>query len=543
MRSSTEIAFRLRQELANFLYFLRPPCWTAKPPKPLEIPSFPVAKPFSDTLWPVLGFEVNVSERIQWRQDPISGKTSGLNYFRSLPYLDYSVIGDHKKIWELNRHQHLAVLASEGKLELVCRLLGEWLEQNPFHRGINWASALEVAFRALSWLSIWSSASGKLPVWLQGRFLDSLYGHGLHLEYNLSTYFSPNTHLLGEATALHAIGLFFGIDRWKSLGRETVLQCLKTQVHPDGSYFEQSTYYHVYALDFFLLHHLLEPVSPIYQETMSKMGLYLQALLGEAGELPGFGDDDGGRLYHPFAPHCQFGRDTLQMLWPSGPAMRPLPRFFPDAGMILLENSNRQIVFDAGPFASGSAGHSHSDALSFTARNPQGEILIDPGTFTYVADPEARNLFRGSAMHNTVRVGDLDQATAAGPFRWMECAEVRILNLELDSPEPAASASCAYQGFIHTRSLRWNPKELKLEVTDRVEGPSGRHRIEQFWHFASSSGIKRLTIAPLEGFSLSPSPAHSVRSRVFAQQESAPTLCFSGLSRLPIQIKATLDLS
>ena len=36
-------------------------------------------------------------------------------------------------------------------------------------------------------------------------FLSSLYQHGCYIERNLSTYFSPNTHLLGEAVVLHAL--------------------------------------------------------------------------------------------------------------------------------------------------------------------------------------------------------------------------------------------------------------------------------------------------------------------------------------------------
>jgi hypothetical protein len=37
------------------------------------------------------------------------------------------------------------------------------LDANPFLRGINWASALEVAFRALSWAWIWTLAGPEMP--------------------------------------------------------------------------------------------------------------------------------------------------------------------------------------------------------------------------------------------------------------------------------------------------------------------------------------------------------------------------------------------
>ena len=81
--------------------------------------------------------------------------------------------------------------------------------------------------------------------------------HGRYIERYLSTYFSPNTHLLGEAVALFFLGTLYpqmpGAARWKESGWQIVLHEAGRQVRPDGVYFEQSLYYHVYALDFFLV--------------------------------------------------------------------------------------------------------------------------------------------------------------------------------------------------------------------------------------------------------------------------------------------------
>ena len=48
-----------------------------------------------------------------------------------------------------------------------------------------------------------------------------------------------------------------GAARWKESGWQIVLHEAGRQVRPDGVYFEQSLYYHVYALDFFLYARLL----------------------------------------------------------------------------------------------------------------------------------------------------------------------------------------------------------------------------------------------------------------------------------------------
>src|SRR2546430_1517298 len=158
------------------------------------------------------------------------------------------------------------------------------------------------------------------------------------------------------------------------------------------------------------------------------MAEYLHALMGPSGTLPLIGDDDGGRLFHPYGDRMQFGRGTLatcaalfqrpewlrgaddlhpQAAWWLGTRalqLRPAPpapaasRLVADAGVAIMTSDAVHLVIKAGPFGEGSGGHSHSDVLSLVARlclsAGDREILIDPGTFTYMADPEQRNRFR-----------------------------------------------------------------------------------------------------------------------------------------------------
>jgi hypothetical protein len=71
--------------------------------------------------------------------------------------LDSAVVGDHKVIWELNRHQYLVAMAQAWRFterrefpDGIEALLASWHAANPPWRGINWCSALEIAFRAWS---------------------------------------------------------------------------------------------------------------------------------------------------------------------------------------------------------------------------------------------------------------------------------------------------------------------------------------------------------------------------------------------------------
>src|SRR5262249_54189598 len=104
--------------------------------------------------FPLLGITLTTGPEVRWRRDYSSGVETPPVYFRRIPYLDSARAGDHKNIWEINRHQHLVLLAqaflfSERRefLEEIRHQLESWFVQNPFQSGINWTSALEVAFR------------------------------------------------------------------------------------------------------------------------------------------------------------------------------------------------------------------------------------------------------------------------------------------------------------------------------------------------------------------------------------------------------------
>jgi hypothetical protein len=542
MRSTAEILFRLRQEAMNLRSWMSPPDLPhdfAEPPSPL--PGLPDPAAVVDRLrggafaqevesvaehalngrYVLFGRPVEWGISPDWRRDIVSGKASGTPYFRRVPYMDSAVTGDHKVIWELNRHQYLVAMAQAWRftqrrefVDGIETLLSSWYAANPPWRGINWCSALEVAFRACSWIWVWHIVGQALSGSARRALLRALYQHGCYLEHNLSFYFSPNTHLLGEAVVLDALGrLFPGFPHsahWREVGTLVTRQQLESQVQNDGSHFEQSTYYHVYALDMFLAHYAIarEPVP----EKVARMGEFLHALLGPQREMPFLGDDDGGRFFHPYGPGSQFGRATLataatlldrpdwsgtaadlhaQAAWwmgesalhKTGCGAPPATAFFPDTGLWIVTRGNLHLIADVGPFGPASAGHSHSDTLGLVLRVGPEELLIDSGTFSYLGDPAARDRFRSSAAHNTVRGGGLDQATAAGPFRWIDKPTVRVIN----RGEHFLEAECIARAFTHRR--RFELGIDFIDITDFIDGPTP---IEQFWHFGVNAELVSL---------------------------------------------------
>lgn len=592
MRTPAEIKFRLRQETANLYLAIAKPRFTGEPPARLPLPDpRPCAAALRGSLFeftvlataqsilahrfPLLGTTVETGPQIEWRRDYAHKKISPAKYFRLVPYLNFEAVGDHKFIWELNRHQHLVLLAQAhlltGKREYLNEAFAQlksWLDQNPFQRGINWASALEVGFRALSWVWLWQFAGESMANPLRDRFLTSLYQHGLHLFQNLSIYFSPNTHLLGEAVALHALGTLFPefppAQTWQQRGAEIVEAQLAFQVKPDGSHFEQSSYYHVYALDLFLFYYVVAGKPARLERTLSRMAEYLQWLLGPARRIAYFGDDDGGRLFHPQGKRDEFGRATLatcgvllgheewtgtrdelaeQAAWWLGKealsharASSDLPagaKLFPDTGAVFLQSKEFFLQFDAGPFGFGSAGHSHADTLSFVLWYNNELVFIDPGTFTYMADAKQRDHFRGTPAHNTISINGQHQAQTAGPFRWNNKPLVTLRSFTSTEHGGAIDATCEYRGFQHRRRLRLHDDQLTL--IDEITGPPGCHLIEQIWNLGPAAEQVHLS------FSEPPDRTTADISYSYGSKSSSPALIVRHKSPLPYAVAMSVN--
>jgi len=277
----------------------------------------------------ILGYgNLDYGSEIDWHLDAVHGRRAPLKPWYKIRFLNFEEVGDHKVIWELNRHQHLVTLAKAwaftGDERYVREIVGQfhaWQVANPYPIGINWGSSLEVAFRSLSWLWV-RGLLGKHPLLqseLDYELARGLARNGHYIERYLSTYFSPNTHLIGEAVALFFIGTLCpqipGARRWQQEGLAIVLAEARRQVRPDGVYFEQSLYYHVYALDFFLHTRVLAvcngmAVPPEFDMVLEKM-LEVVRVLARNGPPEGFGDDDGGRLFNPRRNRVEHMSDPL----------------------------------------------------------------------------------------------------------------------------------------------------------------------------------------------------------------------------------------
>lgn len=432
----------------------------------------------------LLGFkDLSFGDPIDWQFEPVTGKRIPLLHWSKLDYLDVEIAGDKKIIWELNRHQYFQTLGQaywltgdEKYARVFIEHLGAWMDANPPKLGINWASSLEIAFRSISWL--WAfyffKWSPSLSAQVFKRAWKFLYLSARHLESYLSTYFSPNTHLTGEALGLFYIGTmlpeFKEAKRWQELGSRILIEQLPIHVQSDGVYFEQSSYYHRYTTDFYLHFVLLAranqlALSPQVEQALVLLLDHLMYITRPDGTTPLFGDDDGGRLAMLDVREANDFRSTLatgavafnrgdykfvaadaaeELLWlmgtdglnhfnsilPTEPAKTSVP--FIDGGYFVMRDGwtaeSNYLLFDCGPHGSLSCGHAHADALSIDVAANGRTLLVDPGTYTYTGSKELRDWFRSSHAHNTVTLDGESSSVSGGTFTWKTKAEYRQLH-------------------------------------------------------------------------------------------------------------------
>jgi len=492
----------------------------------------------------LLGLDrLDYGERIDWHRDAFHNISAPRKPWFKINYFDPRQVGDPKIIWELNRHQHLVTLAKAyrftpdpGYTREIFDQWYSWREQDPYSVGINWSSSLEVAFRSLSWL--WVSAllenCSAAPPEFARDHLKAQSLAGRYIERFLSTYSSPNTHLLGEAVGLFFIGtVCTSLARalhWQQLGWKIILQEAMNQVRRDGFHFEQSTYYHVYALDFFIHARMLAarnniPIPEVLDDAIQRM-LEALASLSQAGPPPRFGDDDGGRVFdssrnlreHLLDPlptgAILFGRGdfkasnnvfTEEALWLLGPdagdrfaQIEPASssrssQALTSSGFYVMASAEpvrEQVVIDAGPQGAHSAGHGHADALSLHLSLNGKELLADPGTFQYGGDGAGRSWFRSTRAHNTLEIDGHSQAEISGPFSWNDLPQVNVERwLTTKNFDVFVGAHHGYQRLVppavHRRWVIYFKPHWWI-VRDQVLG-EGNHTLDIAWHLAPQS--------------------------------------------------------
>lgn len=438
--------------------------------------------------------------------------------------------------------------------ELVRKRILDWMEKNPYGFGVNWLMAMDVAIRAVNWIWAYCLIGGPKDKKFDKRFFESLYLHGKYIEENLEWNDSATTnHYLADIVGLLCISLFLRCDcseKWKNFAVKELIREMDKQVNEDGVDYEASTSYHRLVLELFYVSAILCRNNDIYLPSffwgkLEKMFYFTKEILKDNGAIPQMGDNDSGRLL-PFTKrdnldhsylmtvgallfdNCDFVIDEFgydeEADWLFGDAgnatyhrlknrgSQSIQDFdsvaFPKSGIFVMRNRNAYMCISCGTNGqNGNGGHCHNDKLSFELRINGEDIIVDPGTYVYTSDYKARNLFRSTEYHNTIRVNGLEinEYNEKELFRMRGKGKGRLVKWE--STERYDLFEGYHDGYhrldppvTHTRQIRFVKARQLWVITDSVycseTDSHDLYQIESFFHFGES--VKRVKISRAE---------------------------------------------
>lgn len=487
---------------------------------------------------------------IDWYLDPVSCQ----RFPRRVPLASWRFDqmrpgrADIKLPWELGRCQHWPLLGQAYRLTgddrfamEIARELRDFMEANPIGTAVNWACTMDVALRAANWaigLDL-VRACTTLTADFRAEAYQALFDHGTFIESHLeNTYEVTSNHFLSNV-----VGLFFVAAAFDDLPRGTAWnrQCrswlaeeMDVQVLPDGADYESSVPYHRLVTELFLGAARLAdykgtPLPENMRERLRQMISYLAAVERPDGLMPQIGDADDGRLHvlsgygawrpqdarHLFGPAAAFFRNgewaarggewaSWETAWwgfdPS--AVMPVEssgsdglQHFPSAGVTVMRRRRDCLIVTNGVVGTAGFGnHKHNDLLGFEYHHGGLPVLVDPGSYVYTSDPEARELFRSTAYHNTLSI-DGEEQNEVRPewlFRMFEKAEPEPL--EIDQTDDHLRYRGRHRGYgrlpqpvVHERTITLARDDGAVTIEDILTG-SGRHRVR--WHFHFAPGVE-----------------------------------------------------
>ena len=283
--------------------------------------------------------------RRQGRLAPRSGpqRRAPRAFWADVPYLD-PAIGDHKIIWELNRHQHWLQLGRALWLTGDARYARR--HDRPA-RAAGWPPTRRSS--ASTGRACWRSACARSPgpgalhfllepdgsairIRIPARSRSRGSWHMLlaldrqltHVEQNLSFYFSPNTHLTGEALG--------ALRRRRRAARARGQRALEGHRPPDSARRDRSRRSAPTAAMSSARRTTSatrststcwrcsppsaigdDEAAAVFRDAATRLAEFTRTMADDRGRLPLIGDDDGGMLWPIAGRACHDVRDSLAL--------------------------------------------------------------------------------------------------------------------------------------------------------------------------------------------------------------------------------------
>ena len=497
----------------------------------------------------VFGIDVAFGPAIDWHLDPKTGRRWPLEFWGDIDYRDGTKIGGIKFAWELNRLYHLPLLAlAHGvtrealyRRELFAQL-ASWLAANPYPKGINWISGIELGIRLvnLTYALMLLGADGVSAAERRIVF-EFVQLHGRHLYRYPSRHSSCANHAIAEALGLYVAGASFpGMPEaadWKRRGRSTLEEQIPRQIHADGGSFEYSVPYLAFVVEHVLLYWLFSrhngdtPGGPVEARLCAALEL-LSSLTDSRGNYPSIGDSDDGcvlkLLQEPHRNHlsllnagavlfnkpqwlshgavydlktyCLLGADSHRRwgrLRESAPQRHTEARHFAESGWVVIRDRTHEALFVGNSSPLGLrplGGHGHADALSSMALCPRPAFSRGSGHLSLSRRGRVASLFsrhrgpqhhpggRSRIKHRSYPTSCSDDSMRSKRSAWRRRTESSF------GPRGMMPIARSRDPVVHRRVVAYDAHQGCLTVEDTLQCQR-RHAVECFFHFAPDCSV------------------------------------------------------
>ncbi len=475
---------------------------------------------------------------IRWHTDFKSGAT----WDHTRLHLDVPIClpdegSDIKIPWELSRFQHVFAFiwteTANRYSDVFLEQWNDWLRANPLARGTNWACAMDVALRAISWTVALAAWGEQWDEPTRRRMWAALYDHGRFIRDNLEWITGPRTnHYFSDIVGLAVIGASLTplpqARAWTDFAAAELRREILAQFATDGFNKECSTTYHRLMLELTTLGYQASrcagaDLGPKVRDRLIAAYRALQVLCDSQGHVPIVGDNDSGRVFplayrdDTYMTHLlPLGAAILDADELRGPASSPevallcgpaaldptehqsrdgkltttAGHALQSSGFFVLGNDADRVIVRCGPLSYRPTGsHRHLDQLTINVTVGGLPIIVDPGQFCYTPWPDWRHHFVADENHAGLTIDDQPQCRrfilAHGAFTIIP--EDRPTCLSYDPGETNASFAGQHRGYErltggapHRRELRYSTNPSTWTLTDRLP-LRGPHRLR--WNF------------------------------------------------------------
>ena len=485
---------------------------------------------------------------IDWYFDPVRQ----LRFPQGIPVKDWDLYkmrpanADVKYPWELGRCQHFLALgqayALSGQASYALELIDQcedFIEANPVGIGINWTCTMDVGLRAANWCLALPLvlACSEISIDRWKYVYRHLYETGFFISHHLENkYEVTSNHFLSNVIGVHFLASEFcdlsAGKVWDDFARRCLEREIVVQILPDGADYESSVPYHRLVAELFLASGRLadmqgRPLSATYKEILTRMLVFLRAVMRPDGKLPIVGDADDGRVM--IASH--YGQwdpaDGRHILAPAGFALgcpewiaragstgsweafwwgynSSTPSecvdetecsnwFFKDAGIIGARhqgNGSYLLITNSIVGTSGFGNHKHNDQLSFEYHDLDQPLIVDPGSHVYTCEPKSRNAFRSTLRHNTIMVDGVEQNEFNPEWLFRMFAKAHPTHLKFKPVDTGLVYEGSHDGYCeqldtpvtHQRRFESDLVAGTLNIRDTITG-KGVHDLVWNFHF------------------------------------------------------------